>query len=48
MDVRLLDNPAKMEGCAQVIPQLLQEDLITLALVLTDLLGRTVLVSVVS
>ena len=46
MDVRLLDNPAKMEGTAQVIPQLLQENLITHAHVLMAFLGKTVLVSV--
>ena len=46
MDVRLPDNRVKMKGPVQVIIQLLQEDLITLALVLMDLQGRTVLVSV--
>ena len=45
MDVRLLDNRVEMEGPAQVIPQLLQEDLTTLALVLMAFLGKTVLVS---
>ena len=48
MDVRLLDNHVKMEGPAQVLPQLLQKDLITLAHVLMAFLGRIVLVSVVS
>ena len=47
MDVRLLDNPAKMEGPAQVILQHLLKDPITLAHVLMAFLGRTVMVSVI-
>ena len=45
MDVRLLDSPVKMEEIAQVISQLLLEDLITHVHVLIAFLGRTVLVS---
>ena len=45
MAVRLLGNPAKIEGPVQVISRLLQEDPITHAHVQMTFLGRTALVS---